>query len=180
MTTQEARQYLNHLMTLCVRKEQAFAPLALKFVKEEDLDQLGLMPEEQFNLLMALAEAYADEPKRYTQKLECLQKAAALLPRGKLFEPEIARELQYEIRKIEAEREIYNEACRTPRLRTLEKQDTNTRSASRRSWRSILLIRPRAENSNPTTSASTRSSPDPARRSRAPGRARSMCCCRLT
>lgn len=109
-------------MTLCIRKEQAFAPLALKFVKEEDLDQLGLLPEEQFNLLMALAEAYADEPKRYTQKLECLQKAAALLPRGKLFEPELARELEYEIRKIEAEREIYNEACRTPRLRTLAQQ----------------------------------------------------------
>ncbi len=72
MTTQEAREYLNYLMTLCIRKEQAFAPLAAKFVKEQDLDQLSLLPEEQLNLLMALAEAYGNEPRRYAQKLECL------------------------------------------------------------------------------------------------------------
>ena len=122
MTTQEAREYLNYLLTLCIRKEQAFAPLAAKFVKEQDLDQLGLLPEEQFNLLMALAEAYADEPKRYTQKLDCLQKAAALLAKGDLSLPALQKELQHEISKIEAEREIYHEACRPPRLGAPEKQ----------------------------------------------------------
>ncbi len=122
MTAQEAREYLNYLLTLCIRKEQAFAPLAATFVKEQDLDQLGLLPEEQFNLLMGLAEAYADEPKRYTQKLACLQKAVALLAKGDLSLPALEKELQHEISKIEAEREIYHEACRTPRLGALEKQ----------------------------------------------------------
>lgn len=122
MTTQEAREYLNHLMTLCIRKEQAFAPLAAKFVKEQDLDQLSLLPEEQLNLLMALVEAYGNEPRRYAQKLECLQKAAALLVKGDLSLPGLEQELRHEIHKIEAEREIYHEACKTPRLHTPEKQ----------------------------------------------------------
>ncbi len=59
MTTQEAREYLSYLLTLCIRKEQAFAPLAAKFVKEQDLDQLGLLPEEQFNLVIVPAYAPA-------------------------------------------------------------------------------------------------------------------------
>lgn len=122
MTTQEAREYLNYLMTLCLRHEQAFAPLALKFVKEQELDQLGLLPAEQFNLLMALADAYGDEPRRYPQKLECLQRAAALLATGQLSLPELERGLHNEIRKIEAEREIYNEAIRTQRAQPLQKQ----------------------------------------------------------
>ena len=122
MTPQEARQYLHYLMTLCIRKEEAFAPLALKFVKEHDLDQLGLLPEEQVNLFMAMAEAYGDEPKRYTQKLECMQKAEAVLARGSYSDPGLANELRHEIRKIEAEREIYNEACRAQRSYTGDKQ----------------------------------------------------------
>lgn len=122
MTAEEARNYLNFLMTLCLRHEQAFAPLALKFVKEHDMDQLGLLHGEQVNLFMALAEAYADEPKRYAQKLECLQKALALVSKETSFGPELAKELRQEIPQVEAEREIYQEACRAPRPGTLQKQ----------------------------------------------------------
>lgn len=122
MTTQEARDYLNFLMTLCLRREQAFAPLALKFVKEQDLGQLGLSPAEQVNLLLALAEAYGDEPKRYPQKLDCLQKALHLASAHASFEPALATQLQHEIRTIEAEREIYQQACRAERPFAGDKQ----------------------------------------------------------
>ncbi len=122
MTTQEARAYLHYLMTLCLRKEEAFAPLALKFVKEHDLDRLGLLPEEQVNLLLAMGEAYGDEPKRYPQKLECLQRASALMSEGKWFDAGVLSEVRREIAKLEADREIYNEACRTQRQYTGERQ----------------------------------------------------------
>jgi hypothetical protein len=122
MTTQEARAYFHYLMTLCIRNEEAFAPLALKFVREHDLDQLGLLPEEQVNVFMAMAEAYGDEPKRYSQKLECLQKAEAILSKGRYADPGLANALRHAIRKIEADREIYNEACRAQRAHSGEKQ----------------------------------------------------------
>lgn len=122
MTSQEARAYLHYLMTLCLRKEEAFAPLALKFVREHDLTRLGLQPEEQVNLLLAMAEAYGDEPKRYPQKLEGLQKAAALMSSGRWLESGVVRDVRYEIAKLEAEREIYNDACRVQRANTGGKQ----------------------------------------------------------
>jgi hypothetical protein len=122
MTTQEAREYLNYLMTLCLRKEEAFAPLALRFVKEHDLDRLGLLPEEQVNLLLALGEAYGDEPKRYPHKLECLQKVAALMSQGKWVDPAVATQVRHEIAKLETDREIYNEACRVQRAFAGDKQ----------------------------------------------------------
>ena len=67
MTPQEARSYLNYLLTLSLRREEAFGPLALTFVREQDLGALGLEAEEQFNLLFALTQAFAEEPKRYTR-----------------------------------------------------------------------------------------------------------------
>ena len=81
MTHEDARAYLNYLLTLNLRQEEAFGPLALAFIKDNDLGQLGLLPEEQFNLFMATATAFSAEPKRYTMKLELLQKARQLLPR---------------------------------------------------------------------------------------------------
>ena len=47
---QEARAYLNYLLTLSIRREEAFGALAFTFIKENDLETLGLLPEEQFNL----------------------------------------------------------------------------------------------------------------------------------
>ena len=49
MTQDEARSYLNYLLTLSLRREDAFGPLALTFLREQDLDQLGILPEEQFH-----------------------------------------------------------------------------------------------------------------------------------
>ena len=112
MNSHEAKTHYNYLMTLCIRKEEAFGPLAFTFMKEQDLDKLGLAPEEQFNLYMATSDAFAAEPKRYTHKLECLQKAQQLLPRTQFADPELTRHLFQEVQKTSAELDIYNEAMR--------------------------------------------------------------------
>ncbi|MGH7255748.1 MAG: hypothetical protein ACREI3_08220 [Nitrospirales bacterium] len=117
MTSQDARTHYNFLMTLCLRREESFGPLALTFLKENDLDQLGLTPEEQFNLYMATSDAFAAEPKRYTHKLECLQRAQHLLPRTRYDDPELIRLLSQQIQKTSAELEIYNEAMRSTRAK---------------------------------------------------------------
>ncbi len=122
MTPQEARSYLNYLLTLNLRREEAFGPLALAFVREQDLGAHGLEAEEQFNLYYAIAQAFTAEPKRYTQKLDCLQRARQLLPQTRYDDPELAQQLDYEIRKTDAELAIYNEAMRTPRPQGLTKQ----------------------------------------------------------
>lgn len=115
MTQDEARAQYNYLMTLCIRKEESFGPLAFTFIKEHDLDQLGLAPEEQFNLYMATADAFALEPKRYTHKLECLRKASQVLPRTQYNDPGLARHLAYEIQKTSTELDLYNETMRAGR-----------------------------------------------------------------
>jgi len=115
MTPQEARAHLHYLMSLCLRKEESFGPLAFEFGRTCDLDQLGLLPEEQFNLWMALADAYADEPKRFKFKLEALQKALDVLHRSRYADQELLRHIRQEIQKTEAELAIYNEAYRTQR-----------------------------------------------------------------
>ncbi|MGB0909358.1 MAG: hypothetical protein ACPGYT_03275 [Nitrospirales bacterium] len=115
MTSEEARSYLHYLLTLNLRREEAFGPLALAFIKEQDLSQLGLVPEEQFNLIMATAQVLAAEPKRYTLKIELLQRAIRLLPQTRYDDPELARELDHGIRKTQADLNIYTEAMKTPR-----------------------------------------------------------------
>jgi hypothetical protein len=115
MTQDEARAQYNYLMTLCIRKEEAFGPLALTFIKDHDLDQLGLSPEEQFNLYMATSDAFAAEPKRYNHKLECLQKAVSLLGRTRFSDQNLSRHLTQEMQKTQAEIDLYNEAMRAAR-----------------------------------------------------------------
>lgn len=122
MTPEEARAQYNFLMTLCIRKEESFGPLALTFMREHDLQQVGLTPEEQFNLYMATAEAFAPEPKRYTHKLECLQKASDLLRQTRYWEPGLARQLQQDVQKTSADLEVYNQAMRVPRTHDLKAQ----------------------------------------------------------
>ncbi len=122
MTPQDARAHYNYLMTLCIRREEAFGPLALAFLREPNFEQLGLTPEEQFNLYMATAEVFAPEPKRYQQKLECLQKANELLPRTRFWEPVLARHLLQDIQKTTADLEIYNQALRVPRAHDVTAQ----------------------------------------------------------
>lgn len=122
MTTEEARAHYNYLMTLCIRREEAFGPLALAFIHESLFEQLGLTLEEQFNLYMATAEAFSPEPKRYQQKLHCLRKAHALLPTTQFWEAGLDRHLMQDIQKTAADQEIYNQAMRVPRAHDLTAQ----------------------------------------------------------
>ena len=122
MTPVEARSYLNYLLTLSLRREEAFGPLALTFIREQDLSALGLAAEEQFNLFLATAQAFAAEPKRYSQKLDCLQRARQLLPQTRFDDPDLAAELDHDIKKTNAELTLYNEVMRTPRAQGLTKQ----------------------------------------------------------
>src|SRR5437899_10863298 len=115
MNPQEAREHSHYLLSLCLRKEEAFGPLALEFARNNDMDKLGLLPEEQFNLWMALADAYADEPKRFKFKLAALRKAFEVLHRSKYADQDLLRHLRQDIQKTEAELAIYNEAYRTQR-----------------------------------------------------------------
>ncbi len=123
MTPQEARSHYNYLMTLCIRKEEAFGPMAITFIREQDLDHLDLTPEEQFNLYMATADTFAAEPKRYTHKLECLQKAQQVLRRAQFFDPELSQHLARDIQKTSAELDIYTEAMRAQRTVPSHAQD---------------------------------------------------------
>lgn len=123
MTPQEARSHYNYLMTLCLRKEEAFGPLAITFIREQDLDQLGLTAEEQFNLYMATADTFAAEPKRYTHKLECLQKAQQALRRTQFFDQGLAEHIAQDIHKTAAELDIYNDAMKAQRTIPSPPQD---------------------------------------------------------
>ena len=122
MTEPEARAYLNYLLTLSLRREDAFGPLALTFLREQDFDQLGILPEEQFSLLFATIQAFASEPKRYSHKLELLQRARQLLPNTRYFDSELAQQIEYDIQKTSAELGIYNDAMKGPRSQPLDKQ----------------------------------------------------------
>jgi hypothetical protein len=116
MTLDEARAQYNFLLTLCIRKAETFGPLAFAFIKEHNFSTLGLLPDEQFNLLVATAEAFADEPKRYTHKVDCLQKALDILPSTSFFDPELARQIHQDIQRLKAELDLYGAAMRPERL----------------------------------------------------------------
>ena len=115
MTQDEARSYLNYLLTLSLRREEAFGPLAITFLREQDLTALGIAPEEQFSLIIATTQAIAAEPKRYPLKLELLQKARRLLSTTRFFDPELGKELDHDIRKTNAELNVYTEAMKSSR-----------------------------------------------------------------
>jgi hypothetical protein len=115
MTPDQARAQYNFLLTLCIRKAETFGPLAFAFIKDHNLSSIGLLPEEQYNLLVATAEAFADEPKRYTHKLDCLQKALDILPSTSFFDPELARQIQQDIQRLKAQLDLYAAAMRPER-----------------------------------------------------------------
>src|SRR5215467_2750897 len=115
MTPDQARAQYNFLLTLCIRKAETFGPLAFAFIKDHNLSSIGLLPEEQYNLLVAAAEAFADEPKRYTHKLDCLQKALDILPSTSFFDPELARQIQQDVQRLKAELDLYAAAMRPER-----------------------------------------------------------------
>jgi len=115
MTPEEARAQYNYLLTLCIRKAESFGPLAFAFIKDHNVSTLGLTPEEQFNLYVAVAEAFADEPKRYSHKLDCLQKAFDILPNTGFFEPDLSRHIHQDIQRLKAELDIYAAAMKPER-----------------------------------------------------------------
>jgi hypothetical protein len=117
MTPEDARAYYNFLLTLCIRKAESFGPMAFAFVKDNNFQKTGLTPEEQFNLYAAIAETFADEPKRYTHKLDCLQKAADILPQTSFFEPGLSRQIHQDIQRLRAELDLYTAAMKPERLR---------------------------------------------------------------
>lgn len=115
MTSEEARAHYNFLLTLCIRKAESFGPLAFAFIKDHNFSTLGLTPEEQFNLYVAVAEAFTDEPKRYSHKIECFQKAAEILPKTAFFDPQLLRQMQQEIQRLKAEVDLYTAAMKPER-----------------------------------------------------------------
>ncbi len=122
MTKDEARSYLSYLLTLNLRREEAFGPLAMTFLREQDLTALGISAEEQFTLLFATTQVIAAEPKRYSLKLELLQKARQLLPQTRFMDPGFAKELDHDIQKTGAEFSIYTEAMQSGRSPSPDRQ----------------------------------------------------------
>ncbi|MDF0644099.1 MAG: hypothetical protein P0111_08710 [Nitrospira sp.] len=112
MTVEEARAHYNFLLTLYIRKAETFGPVAFAFIKDHSPDQLGLTAEEQFTLYTAVAEAFADEPKRYTHKLDCLQKAADILPQTSFFDSALSRQIHQDILRLRAELDLYAAAMK--------------------------------------------------------------------
>jgi hypothetical protein len=112
MDLKEGRAHLNYLLTLNIRREEAFGPLALNFIKGQDFDAIGLSPDEQFSLYMATIQALAPEPKRYNQKLELLQKAKQIFSKSDYFNRDLDHQLDLDIQRTQAELEIYNKAMR--------------------------------------------------------------------
>jgi hypothetical protein len=115
MTPEEARAHYNFLLTLCIRKAESFGPMAFAFVKDQKFLAIGLTPEEQFNLFVAVAEAFTEEPKRYSHKVECLQKATEILPRTSFFDPGLLRQIQQEIQRLKTEADLYLAAMKPER-----------------------------------------------------------------
>jgi hypothetical protein len=115
MTPQEVRAHYNFLLTLYIRKAETFGPLAFAFVKDHGLETSGLTPEEQFTLYTAIAEAFADEPKRYTHKLDCLQKAVDILPQTGFFDPGLSRQIHQDILRLRTELDLYTAAMKPER-----------------------------------------------------------------
>ena len=122
MTPEEARSYLNYLLTLGIRREQSFAPLAAAFIREQDMEALGLLPDEQVSLLLAAAQSFAPEPRRYSVKLDFLQRAQALLPRTRLAGSPVEAQVGQELRKTAYELDRYHEAVRVNRTDTDERE----------------------------------------------------------
>ena len=122
MTPEEARSYLNYLLTLGIRREQAFAPLASAFIREQDMDALGLLPDEQVSLLLAAAQSFAPEPRRYSVKLDFLERAQALLPRTRLAGTPAETQIGQELRKTAYELDRYHEAVHVNRAGADERE----------------------------------------------------------
>ncbi|MCH8346532.1 MAG: DnaJ domain-containing protein, partial [Chloroflexi bacterium] len=98
----------------------AFRKLAMEWHPDRNKEEHA---EERFNLTMALVQALVQEPKRYTLKLELLKKASELQGQTRFSNPQLARQLEQDIKKTDAELKIYNQAMKPESLNQgLEKQ----------------------------------------------------------
>ncbi len=122
MELNEARAYLNYLLTLGLRREEAFGPMALDFIRGADFDAVGFLPEEQFSLIMATIHALAEEPKRYTLKLEMLNRARGLVDKTTYNDPSLTQQIERDIKKTAAEVNLYSEAMRSAKTDGQKKQ----------------------------------------------------------
>ena len=71
---------------------------------------------------MATVQALAEEPKRYNMKLEMLKRAVGLLEKTSFNDPQLARQLDQDVKKTTAELGIYNEAMRPTKSGAQDKQ----------------------------------------------------------
>ena len=71
---------------------------------------------------MATVDALAMEPKRFNMKVEMLKRAQDLLNKTSFDNPQLARQLDQDIKKTEAELGIYNEAMRPAKGDAQERQ----------------------------------------------------------
>ncbi|PIR01245.1 MAG: hypothetical protein COV66_02180 [Nitrospinae bacterium CG11_big_fil_rev_8_21_14_0_20_45_15] len=120
--SESAHAYVNYLLTLSIRKAEAFGALAYTFIKEQDLDQLKILPEEQFSLTIATVQSLTDEPKRYGLKINLLEKALALVSKTRYYSPAIVRQIEFDIKKTKAELDIYRNAMRPAQVGVEEPQ----------------------------------------------------------
>ena len=74
------------------------------------------------NLLLAAAQSFAPEPRRYSAKLDFLQRAQALLPRTRLAGTPVEGQVAQELRKTAYELDRYHEAVRVNRSDTAERE----------------------------------------------------------
>ena len=121
MTPEEARGYLNYLLSLSIRRDQAVGPLASAFIRDNDLDALGLLPDEQLSVYLAAANSFA-EPRRFSLKVEFLEKAKALLPRTRLAGSQLAQQLDQEIARTRVDLDRYHAVVRVPRAEDAERE----------------------------------------------------------
>ena len=71
---------------------------------------------------MATIQALAAEPKRYTLKLEMLNRARELVDKTPYSDPQLTQQIEKDIKKTTAEVNIYNEAMRPAKTGASQKQ----------------------------------------------------------
>ena len=110
MDNETAQSYYNHLLTLAIRQDQSFGTLASAFLRDNNLQELGFRTDEEFNLLLAAAQAFGPEPRRYGTKLEFLEHALELSESLASLPTQIPQQIQQEIQKTKKDLDNYHEA----------------------------------------------------------------------
>jgi hypothetical protein len=110
MDNETAQSYYNHLLTLAIRQDQSFGALASAFLRDNNLQELGFRTDEEFNLLLAAAQAFGPEPRRYGTKLEFFERALKLSESLESLPAQVPQQIQQEIQKTKKDLDTYHEA----------------------------------------------------------------------